>query len=135
MCQNVTTSFSELYKNCKQLINLSFDKNHLIEEEIDINSMTGLIIKSEYLTKEEFRENRHFKNYEKEGLDILHLNFRSLRSNYDHICDLISNLKVKSSKILEQIINNRRPKKAFDTLNHQILIEIFAVLGVLLHNG
>ena len=55
--QNVTTSFSELYKNCKQLNNIAFYENHLIEEEIDINSMTGLTIKSEYLTEEEFRLN------------------------------------------------------------------------------
>ena len=55
------TSFSELglYKNCKQLNNLAFYKNHLIEEEIDTNSMIGLLvtIKSEYLPEEEFRLN------------------------------------------------------------------------------
>ena len=99
LSHDFSTSFSELYKNCKQLNNLAFYENHLIEEEVDINSMTGLTIKSEYLTEKEFRLN--FGKIDtakiiKKGLDILHLNCRSLRSNYDHIpCDLVSNLNIK----------------------------------------
>jgi hypothetical protein len=98
--QCIEKSCLNIYKKCKELGNKSFSicDNIISDENLEItNNVTDLRLKSDYLTESEFFFIKYGREISKEkcpsdDIKILHVNCRSLKANYDKICNLLNNL-------------------------------------------
>ena len=91
----------ELVSICKEFnVNCNDSINNLDNRKMDTNeNILKIESESEYLTCEEFKhkytENSHSVYKSKEQVSVIHFNCRSLKANYDEICQLLSELEYK----------------------------------------
>ena len=90
----------EMYESCN-LLNNQDNNNDLTFEDLDSNTFE-INVSSKYLLEEEFCKifsNRKYDSIEtptnKETLNIMHLNCRSIKRNYDSVFELLNNLNFK----------------------------------------
>ena len=90
---DIRVSDLDLYVNCNHLNKLFLDQNYFSDENCDRVNFG----KSKYYTEEEFKLKFTVNGTDtkSDNLNILHINCRSLKSNYEAICMLLYNLKFK----------------------------------------